>query len=450
MTPIPAQVVVIGGGLAGSEATWQLARRGLRVKLYEMRPGRMTPAHRTPLLAELVCSNSFKSSALPSAPALLKEELALLASLVLDVARDASLPAGTALAVDREAFASGVTRRLEGHRNVEVVRQECSDVSTDVPTIIASGPLTSQALERAITGLVGAESLYFYDAAAPLIETASIDTGTAFAASRYGKGSDDYINCPMDEATYDCFHRSLVAAERVIARDFENTELFGGCQPVEEIALRGRDALRFGAMKPVGLIDPRTGSRPHAVVQLRRDNAAGTIHNMVGFQTNLKWSEQDRVFRMIPGLQRAEFARYGVMHRNTFVDSPRALQPTLALNSAPRVYLAGQIAGSEGYLEAAATGLVAALNIYAAAHGRAAVVLPASTAIGSLIDYVCNGAQGPFQPQRANLGLLPPLEPSIKQKRPRHEALARRALADLADYLRQRQDLFPGEANGAA
>ncbi len=441
MANIAAEVIVVGGGLAGSEAAWQLAERGLRVLLYEMRPAKMTPAHHTGDLAELVCSNSMKGKALPSAPALLKAELASLGSMILRTAGETSLPAGTALAVDRKAFSKAVTRAVAGHPLVELVRQERRDLEDDRPMIVATGPLTSTAMESALGTVVGGDSLYFYDAAAPLVEAASVDMSVAFAASRYGKGNADYVNCPMSEREYQAFHAALLEGDRVIAKQFEDRELFSACQPVEEIAQRGVDALRYGPMKPVGLTDPRTGRRPYAVVQLRRDNSSGTVYNMVGFQTNLKWPAQERVFRMIPGLGRAEFLRFGVMHRNTYVDSPRALTSTLALKARPYVHLAGQLTGSEGYLEAAATGVVAALNVYAAVGGLQPVVLPPTTGIGSLVGYLHQGGETAFQPHHANLGLLPPLARSVRQKRARHEALASRALADMAAYLEVRPDL---------
>lgn len=442
------EAVVIGGGLAGSEAAGQLGRRGVSVTLFEMRPDTMTPAHHGGGLAELVCSNSMKSTSWPAAPALLKRELEMLGSVILDAARQTSLPAGSALAVDREAFSAAVTDRIARQPTVNLVRREQTSLEEPVPTIVASGPLTSPDLEREIANLVGSASLYFYDAAAPLVEAASVDSKGVFAASRYGKGDADYLNCPMDESEYAAFYEALVGAERGIPKSFENRELFSACQPVEEIAARGREALRFGPMKPVGLVDPATGKRPHAVVQLRRDNAAGTVYNIVGFQTNLKWSEQDRVFRMIPGLAKAEFTRYGVMHRNTFIDSPRWLRANLALKSRPNLYFAGQITGGEGYLEAAATGLVAALNLFADLRQLDSVVLPATTAIGSLVDYATGGARGDFQPQHANLGLLPPLAKQIRKKKARHEALANRAVGDLRTFLLSRPDLLIKESDG--
>ncbi|RJQ54292.1 MAG: methylenetetrahydrofolate--tRNA-(uracil(54)-C(5))-methyltransferase (FADH(2)-oxidizing) TrmFO [Actinobacteria bacterium] len=443
-----AKVEIIGGGLAGSEAALQLSSRGIAVRLFEMRPEKMTPAHHTGRLAELVCSNSMKSEHLPAAPGLLKAELALLGSRILELARRTRVPAGSALAVDREEFSGLVTQAVEEDELIELVREERAELSRSVPTILATGPLTSERMERALKEIIGSDYLHFYDAAAPLVEASSVDMSRVFVASRYGKGDADYINCPLNEEKYERFYDALVSAERVVGKDFENRELFSACQPVEEIAVRGRDALRYGPMKPVGLLDPRTGNRPYAVVQLRRDNAAGTLYNLVGFQTNLRWAEQDRVFRLIPGLEEAEFSRYGVMHRNTFIDSPRSLRPDLALRESDNIRLAGQLTGSEGYMEAAATGLVAALSTYAWVRGWPAVVLPATSAIGALIDYVTGGSSGPFQPQHANLGLLPELEEPVKKKKARHEALAKRALADLSGYIAARDELHIEAADG--
>ncbi len=443
------EVEIVGAGLAGSEAAFQLAARGVPARLYEMRPSHMTPAHHTGALAELVCSNSMRSERLASAPGLLKAELRLLGSMILRSAEKTRLPAGTALAVDRESFSKTVTQEIQSMHSLELVREERKAVPPG-PAILATGPLTSEDLEASLAEVVGIDYLYFYDAAAPLVETESIDMSKVFSASRYAHGGDDYLNCPMDEVEYARFHEALLGAERVVARRFENKELFSACQPVEEIALRGMDALRFGPMKPVGLTDPRSGKRPHAVVQLRRDNAEGTVYNMVGFQTNLKWGEQDRVFRLIPGLENADFARYGVMHRNTFVESPKALDRTLALKNRPGVRLAGQLTGGEGYMEAAATGLVAALNTYAELRRLEHVVLPKTTAIGSLVAYVTGDVEGEFQPQHANLGLLPPLEPRVKNKQARHEALAKRALEDMRAYVAARTELHVEAVDGVA
>ncbi len=377
-----SHVTVIGGGLAGSEATLQLARRGVEVTLLEMRPGVPSPAHHSGGLAELVCSNSFKSEELRTATGTLKRELKTLGSALLALAEENRVPAGAALAVDREGFSQAVTAAVEEHPLVTVVRRE----ATDLPpgrVIIATGPLSSPALDPALTSLVGGAALSFFDAAAPVVEGESVDRSIAFAASRHDKGGGaDYLNCPLDETQYADLIAALDSAETVVRKDFETDDLFQACQPVEEVARRGLDALRYGALKPIGLIDPSTGARPWAVVQLRPENVHGTAYNLVGFQTNLTFAEQERVFRTIPGLERAVFLRHGVMHRNTFVDSPRHLDATLAVAREPRVRLAGQITGTEGYLEAIATGLLAGVNTHAELAGEDPLVLPATTALG--------------------------------------------------------------------
>jgi methylenetetrahydrofolate--tRNA-(uracil-5-)-methyltransferase len=428
-------VTVIGGGLAGSEAAWQLAERGIPVRLLEMRPGTTSPAHHGHDLSELVCSNSFKSVDPETAPGMLKRELEALGSLVMRAARETAVPAGTALAVDRAAFSAAVTAAVSGHPLVDVSRQEATELP-DGDVIIATGPLTSQGLEPALARLVGEKRLVFFDAAAPIVDAATIDTSVAFAASRYGKGGGaDYLNCPLDRDDYDALVAALVAAERVTAKDFETTDLFQACQPVEEIARRGGDALRFGALKPVGLTDPATGERPWAVVQLRPENRDGTAYNIVGFQTNLTFSEQRRVFRSIPGLRDAEFLRYGVMHRNTFVDAPRILTPSMAVRCQPRVRIAGQLAGTEGYLEAAATGLVAALDVAGSRSGRPLLALPTTTALGALLAYASDPEVEDYQPMHVNFGLLPPLDPPVRNKRRRHAALSERADRDMTSWI---------------
>lgn len=438
-------VTIIGAGLAGSEAAWQLASRGVAVRLVEMRPVATAPAHHTDRFAELVCSNSFKSAYPATAPGMLKRELAALGSLIIDVAHRTAVPAGAALAVDRARFSQAVTEALESHLLIDVVRAEAEAVPDDGLVIIATGPLTSPAFEPTLTALVGQERLAFHDAAAPVVDAASVDRSVAFAASRYGKGEGaDYLNCPMDIEAYERFLGELLDAKRVCAKEFETEDLFQACQPVEEVARRGRDALRFGAMKPVGLEDPRTGRRPYAVVQLRPENRAGTAYNLVGFQTNLTFGEQRRVFRMIPGLEDAEFLRYGVMHRNTFVDAPRLLRADLALRDNARVRLAGQVTGTEGYLEAAGSGLLAGLNAVAQLAGSASFVLPPTTALGALIAYATDPDTAPYQPMHVNFGLLPPLDPPIRSKRDRHAALSSRGAEDLAVAIEARPDLFPG------
>jgi methylenetetrahydrofolate--tRNA-(uracil-5-)-methyltransferase len=434
-------VTVIGAGLAGCEAAWQLAQRGIGVRLVEMRPTNTTPAHHGADLAELVCSNSLKSDDPTTAAGLLKRELEALGSLVMVVAKEWRIPAGTALAVDREHFSAGVTRALMEHPRVEIVREEADSLPPG-PCIIATGPLTSSAFEPVLSGLVGEGRLAFYDAAAPIVEADSLDLDVVFAASRYERGEGaDYLNAPLDREQYERFHSALVSAERVHAKDFETKELFAACQPVEEVGRTGVDSLRYGALKPVGLVDPATGTRPWAVVQLRAENAEKTAYNVVGFQTNLTFGEQERVFRLIPGLENAEFVRYGVMHRNTFIDSPRLLDPTLALRDQPRVRLAGQVTGTEGYLEAAGSGLLAGLNTYAALRGLGPVVLPKETALGALIGYATDPAIEEYQPMHVNFGIVPPLPSRVRGKRERYAAYSARARVALRKWLATRPDL---------
>lgn len=442
-------VTVIGGGLAGCEAAWQLASRGVPATLYEMRPDTMPPAHSTGLLGELVCSNSLKGTDPSSAAGTLKNELRALGSVVLRVAERTRVPAGSALAVDRAAFAQALTDLIAEHPLIDLVRQEARAIP-DGRVIIATGPLTSTAMEEALSTLVGEERLAFHDAAAPIVDAASIDHSVVFAASRYGKGGGaDYLNCPLEEAQYTAFIAELVAAKRVVLHDFERSALFQACQPVEEVARTGPDALRYGALKPVGLEDPRTGRRPWAVVQLRPENTGQTAYNLVGFQTNLTFAEQRRVFRMIPGLEKAEFLRYGVMHRNTFVDAPSLLEPTLALRSVPRIRMAGQLTGTEGYLEAAASGLLAGLNTVADLTGQPAVVLPVRTALGSLIRYATDPATSGYQPMHVNWGLVPPLDPPVRGKRNRYAAYAARAAGELRDFIASHPLLEPLVLAGA-
>jgi methylenetetrahydrofolate--tRNA-(uracil-5-)-methyltransferase len=433
--PLSHRVTVVGGGLAGSEAAWQLARHGVGVSLYEMRPTTTSPAHSTSGLAELVCSNSFKGTDPSSATGTFKRELARLGSLVLETAHQTAVPAGAALAVDRDAFSEAITSRLQAHPLIEILREEVTGLP-DGRCIIATGPLTSSGMEEALTGLVGPDRLAFYDAAAPIVDAVTIDRSVAFAASRYGKGGgSDYLTCPLDRGQYVAFIEALTSARRVRSHEFEQADLFQACQPVEEVARNGIDALRFGALKPVGLTDPRTGERPWAVVQLRPENAAGTAYNLVGFQTNLTFGEQGRVFRMIPGLADADFLRYGVMHRNTFVNAPSLLDATLAVRSTPHVRMAGQLTGTEGYLEAAGSGLLAALNTVAYLTGAPPVVLPRTTALGALVAYATDPATVNYQPMHVNWGLVPPLVPPVSGKRNRYAAYARRAADDLSGFL---------------
>lgn len=433
-------VSVIGGGLAGSECALQLARRGVRVRLYEQRPGGDAPAHHTDRLAELVCSNSLKAQREESAAGLLKYEITQMGSALIEMAKEAAVPAGGALAVDRDRFSSLVTRAVEDEPLIELVREEVHAIP-EGPCVIAAGPLCTHDLFAEVCRLVGDQHSSFYDAAAPIVDAETIDRSVAFSQSRYEEGLGDYLNCPMDREEYDRFYDALIEAKRVVAREFEEADLFCACQPVEEVARKGRDTLRFGALKPVGLTDPRTGRRPWAVVQLRPETADATAYNLVGFQTNLTWGEQARVFRMIPGLEHADFFRYGVMHRNSFVDAPRVLDGSFAIPGT-QVRLAGQITGTEGYTEAMASGLLAALNTYADLTGRPHVELPRTTAFGALVAYATDPATDPYQPMHVNFGLVPPLEGRRMRKGERYAAYAARAKHDLAEYLATREDLF--------
>lgn len=440
------RVTVVGGGLAGCECACQLADRGIPVTLHEMRPQTASPAHHTASLAELVCSNSFKSTRPDSAAGLLKEELSRMGSVLVSCARAAAVPAGGALAVDRARFSRLVEEQVAARPSIEVVRGEVRDVP-EGPCVIAAGPLCSPALSERLLALVGGDALSFFDAAAPIVDASTLDMDVLFTQSRYGEaGGGDYLNAPLDRDEYEAFIDALVGAERVVLRDFERRDLFQACQPAEEVARTGRDAIRFGAMKPVGLTDPRTGRRPWAAVQLRAENAERSAYNLVGFQTNLTFAEQRRVFRMIPGLGNAEFFRYGVMHRNTFVDSPRVLDATFRVPGT-RVRLAGQITGTEGYTEAIASGLLAALNTVADLAGADPVALPRTGALGSLVAYATDPATEGYQPMHANFGLVPPLSDGRRRsKRDRYAAYAERALADLDAYLATRPDLFGGAA----
>lgn len=442
-------LIIIGGGLAGSEAAWQAAQRGLRVRLYEMRPVLSTGAHTTDLLAELVCSNSLGSRLADRAAGVLQEELRRLGSLLLACAENTALPAGSALAVDRRKFAEQVTQTLQAHPNIEIVRQEVRDIPSGL-CLIASGPLTSAALAKAIALFTGEEHLYFFDAIAPIVTAESINMEIAFRASRYAHGEQeegDYINCPMTEQEYHAFVDALLTAERAQLHDFERDiesgvtagapAYFEGCLPIEIIAQRGREALAFGPLRPVGLVDPRSGKRPYAVVQLRQDNLNATLYNMVGFQTNLTYPAQERVFRMIPGLEKVEFVRYGQMHRNTFIASPRVLLPTLQTRQRPDLFFAGQITGVEGYLGNIATGLLAGWNAARRKQGRTPLILPPTTMLGALCHYITHADMRDFQPMKANFGLLPPLEnPPPRHKRARAVACAERSRQDLDAFLR--------------
>lgn len=425
---------VIGAGLAGVEAAWQIANAGHSVTLYEMKPLKHSPAHKTDLFAELVCSNSLKASRIESAAGLLKEEMARLGSLTVPVARECAVPAGGALAVDREQFSKTITDKILAHPKIKVVNEVVSALSADREniTIVATGPLTDEALAEEIEKICPGR-LSFYDAAAPIVTADSIDTDKVFCASRYDRGGEsDYLNCPFNREEYERFIEELVSAEGAVTHDFD---VYEGCMPIEKLAKRGLDAPRFGPMKPVGLVDPSTGHRPWACVQLRRENSAGTMFNLVGFQTNLKFPEQKRVFRMIPGLQNAEFVRYGVMHRNSFLDSPRLLNSDFSLKSNPYLYFAGQITGVEGYMESAASGIMAGINAVRRADGKEPLRLDAKTMIGALSDYISDESVKNFQPMGANFGILPPIEPKIRDKKERYAALAKRALDSLAETL---------------
>lgn len=430
------KVIIVGAGMAGSEAAWQVAQRGIKVDLYEMRPEKSTPAHKTEKFAELVCSNSLRGAGLKNAVGLLKEEMRQLNSIIMESADINRVPAGGALAVDREGFSQYITDKVKNHPNVTVINKEIETIpqEDDAITIIASGPLTSEVLAKSIGELTGQDYFYFYDAAAPLISKESIDMSKAYRASRYGKGTADYINCPMDKEEYEKFWQELTTAELAPIKEFEKAKFFEGCMPVEEMARRGIDTLLYGPLKPVGLEDPKTGKRPYAVVQLRQDNAADSLYNIVGFQTHLKWPEQKRVFGLIPGLENAEFVRYGVMHRNTFINSPELLRPTLQYKDRDDLLFAGQMTGVEGYIESAASGLVAGVNAAYLAKGENPVIFPEQTAHGSMCKYITSAVAKHFQPMNANFGLMPPLEERIRDKKLKKQKIAERALEFLAKF----------------
>jgi len=429
-------IVVIGAGLAGCEAAWQIAKRGGKVILFEMKPEAYSPAHRSPFFAELVCSNSLKSESIENASGVLKEEMGLLGSFILKVAKEARVPAGDSLAVDRTVFSRQITQTLENLENVEVIRKEISCIPQDGITIIATGPLTSEMLSKEIQKVTGSRHLFFYDAISPIVAADSIDYQYAFKSSRYGKGGDDYVNCPMDEEAYGRFVEALNQAEKALVHPFEKRYLFEGCLPVEEMAERGRGTLAFGPLKPVGLTDPKTGRQPFAVVQLRQEDRFETLFNLVGFQTRLKHEEQKRVFRMIPGLEKAEFVRLGSMHLNTFIDSPRLLRESLQLKTQPSLFFAGQITGVEGYMESTAIGLLSGINAHRYANGMPAIVPPPTTAMGALVDYITHSSAVPFQPMNINFGLFPPL-PEKNRGRGRRLLMARRALKDMEEWKRK-------------
>lgn len=429
-------VKVIGAGLAGSEAAFQLAQRGINVELYEMRPVKNTPAHHTDKFGELVCSNSLRSNQLENAVGLLKEELRRLNSLIMKCADEHAVPAGGALAVDREGFSQSITSKVLNHPNIHVIRDEVTHIDRDTYTIIATGPLTTESLSKEIGELTGCQYLYFYDAAAPIVTYDSINKDIAFKASRYGRGDADYYNCPMTKEQYEAFWNELVNADMAEVKSFEKEVVFEGCMPVEKMAERGIDTLLYGPLKPVGLKDPRTGAQPYAVVQLRQDNSDGTLYNIVGFQTHLKWGEQKRVFRMIPGLENAEFVRYGVMHRNTYINSTKLLKPTLQMKDYPKLMVAGQISGVEGYIESASMGMLAGINMARIVNGREPLVFPRETAIGSLAGYISDETVVNFQPMNINFGLMPELGERIKDKRLKNRKISERALAALEEFMK--------------
>ena len=435
------RVTVVGGGLAGSEAAWQLARRGVSVDLFEMRPVRQTPVHQTGDLAELVCSNSLRGNALDQAAGLLKEEMRRMGSLIIRVADEVRVPAGSALAVDRGLFAQKVTEAVSALPQVTLHRQETPRIPEGPVVIVATGPLTSDALAAEIAAFVGQTHLYFYDAVSPVVDAETIDFSRTFRASRYGKGGDDYVNCPLDEAEYDAFFRALTTAECAELHAFDHEFFFEGCLPVEVIASRGRDTLLFGPMKPVGLTDPRTGRRPFAVVQLRQDNLAASHFSVVGFQTQLKWGEQKRVFQMIPGLAQAEFVRMGMIHRNTYVNSPSTLEPTFETRKRRGLFFAGQMSGVEGYVESAASGLLAGVGAAFRARGEEPVGFPEDTALGALGRYIARSDPKHYQPTNIAFGLLPDLPQRIRDKARKRMALAERALGSLEQFQSRLREL---------
>ncbi len=430
-------VRIYGAGLAGCEAAWQVAQRGVKVELYEMKPERYTPAHHSPNFAELVCSNSLRSDRVTNAVGLLKEELHRMGSLIMEAAYATRVPAGSALAVDRNLFSEYVTDKIKNHKNIDIIQREVYTIEEGTVTVVATGPLTSDKMAAYIENTLGCKGLHFFDAAAPIVDAESINMEVAFFASRYNKGDADYINCPMTREQYEAFYEALISAEEAQLKDFDREmqkelKVFEGCMPVEEMAKRGRDTLRFGPLKPVGLVDDRTGRESYAVVQLRRENAEGSMYNLVGFQTHLTFPEQRRVFRMIPGLENAEFMRYGVMHRNTYLNSPEYLNATYAMRERPDIFFAGQMTGVEGYIESAGSGFVAGVNAAARVLGKDPVVFPRTTMIGAMAHFVAGGAVGAFVPMNANFGIVEPLAERVKGgKVARYEVVARRALEEI-------------------
>jgi methylenetetrahydrofolate--tRNA-(uracil-5-)-methyltransferase len=429
-------VVVVGAGLAGAEAAYQLSRRGVEVRLFEMRPSKPTPVHKTSFFAELVCSNSLRSDSLTNAHGLLKEEMRRLGSVTMEAALESRVPAGQALAVDREAFSRRVTEKVREAPGVTVLEEEVTKIPDEGIVILATGPLTSEALSESIREFSGSDYLYFYDAVSPVIEGESVDFEKAFRASRYGKGGDDYINCPLNREEYLRFHDALLSAATVDLNAIDNALYFEGCLPVEVMAARGVDTLRFGPMKPVGLADPRTGREPYACVQLRQDNLAATLYNLVGFQNQLKWGEQKRILRLIPGLENAEFSRYGMIHRNTYINSPTVLEPTLQTRAREGLFFAGQISGVEGYTESAASGIIAGINAARLVRGESTIAPPRTTALGALCHYISNAEAESYQPTNIAFGLFPPLDPPVKNRKARNQAIVERALAEMEGFAR--------------
>lgn len=428
------KIIVIGAGLAGSEAAWQLAKRGVNVDLYEMRPKKMTPAHKTQNFAELVCSNSLRANNITNAVGLLKEEMRRLDSLIIKYADGTQVPAGGALAVDRDKFSEMITETIKNHPNINVIEEELTEIPKgNIPVVVATGPLTSDSLSQDIRKYTKQEGLYFYDAAAPIIEKDSIDMNKVYLKSRYDKGEAAYLNCPMTKEEFFNFYNALITAEAAPLKDFEKEIYFEGCMPFEEMAKRGEKTLLFGPMKPVGLEDPKTDKRPYAVVQLRQDNSEGTLYNIVGFQTHLKWGEQKRIINMIPGLENANIVRYGVMHRNTYLNSPQLLEKTYRLKEEDNIYFAGQMTGVEGYVESAASGIVAALNALYNREGKQ-IIFPTETMIGAMANYIVDSTSKNFQPMNANFGIIKPLPERIKDKKEKYEKYANRSLEILENF----------------
>lgn len=425
---MPQTVNVIGAGLAGCEAAYQLSKRGINVKLYEMKPEKYSPAHHSENFAELVCSNSLRSNQLENAVGLLKEELRRMDSLIMRAADATQVPAGGALAVDREGFSRYITDAIRNTENIRIIYGEQEALPDENLTIIATGPLTSDAMFKYVESIIGESYLHFFDAAAPIVTFESINMEKAFKAARYGKGSEDYINCPMDKEEYENFYNAIINAEAADVKDFERNMVFEGCMPIESMAMRGKDTMRFGPLKPVGLMDPRKDTRPYAVVQLRQDNKNGTLYNIVGFQTHLKWPEQKRAFRMIPGLENAEFVRYGVMHRNTYINSPRILDNTFRMKNNPMLYFAGQMTGVEGYIESTASGFVAGINAAAQCKNQDRIIFPSFTSIGALSHYISDPSVKNFQPMNANFGLFTEMDTTVRDKKKRNLQASERSL----------------------